>query len=137
MQRINLSRLANTLQAWKSCVASDKKVMAMSHDTAIDLMLEALPHGSGIDNGVKLDREASSNNLLVFHLSFHHMDEQGGYDGWTEHRLSVRPSFIHGYEMYISGKDRNYTKEYLQQVFDGIFYCDPMEPRPANRPEGE
>jgi len=46
------------------------------------------------------------------------MDGMGGYDGWTEHKITVRPSLQFGFNMKISGRDRNGAKEYLYQVYE-------------------
>ncbi len=78
---------------------------------------EYLPSGSGIDNGTKLDLDKSFGEKLVFYTSFHHMDEGGSYDGWTEHVVTVTPSFVHRISLVISGLDRNFVKEHLHQVF--------------------
>ena len=57
------------------------------------LVKEHMPSGSGFDCGTQLAWEKMSsggttikwNGKLVFKTSFHHMDEHGGYDGWTEY----------------------------------------------------
>lgn len=76
-----------------------------------------LPSGSGIDSGPTLDIQASSAERLVIDLSYHHMDAHGGYDGWTDHRITVRPSLIHTVKLTISGQDRNGTKDYLYEIY--------------------
>ena len=78
-----------------------------------------LPSGSGFDCGTKLDIEASKPNRLVFITSFHHMDEHGGYDGWTEHKIIVTPSLVYGFELRVTGKDRNDIKDYIAEVMHG------------------
>jgi len=45
------------------------------------------------------------------------MNEHGFYDGWTEHRITVKPSLAFGFELTISGRDRNEIKDYLSDVF--------------------
>lgn len=44
-------------------------------------------------------------------------NENGMYDGWTQHSIIVRPSFVHGLDITITGKDRNQIKEYLHDVY--------------------
>ena len=78
---------------------------------------EHLPSGSGFDCGTTLDIEASKPNRLVFTTSFHHMDEHGGYDGWTEHKIIVTPSLVHGFELKVTGKNRNDIKDYIAEYF--------------------
>ena len=75
----------------------------------------ALPSGSGFDSGSKLD-ESSTPNKLVFSTAFHHMDEAGYYDGWTEHKVIVTPTFG-GIDVRVTGKNRNQIKEYISEVF--------------------
>lgn len=81
---------------------------------------EALPSGSGIDSGTRIDRDQSKPNRIVLDFSFHHMDEHGYYDGWTQHRAIVTPSLTahSGFELRITGRDRNQLKDYLHDVFD-------------------
>jgi hypothetical protein len=77
-----------------------------------------LPSGSGIDCKTKIDLDASRDDCIVMHAPFHHMNENGMYDGWTEHTLRVRPSFVHGFTISISGRDRNDIKDYLHEVYE-------------------
>ena len=48
--------------------------------------------------------------------SFHHMDEWGGYDGWTDHDIFISASFIDPEITSISGRDRNDIKDYIAQL---------------------
>lgn len=76
-----------------------------------------LPSGSGIDSGVKFDFDASTPEKLVFDFGYHHMNDGGYYDGWTNHSLIVTPSLQFGFSLRITGKDRNDTKDYLHEIF--------------------
>ncbi len=80
----------------------------------LDKLVDLLPSGSGIDRGTKL--VSASASKIVLECSFHHMDEHGFYDGWTEHRITVRPTFS-GLDVTISGRNRNDIKEYLHEVY--------------------
>jgi hypothetical protein len=77
--------------------------------------METAPSGSGFDNGTQIDRDRS--DVLIFSTSFHHMDEAGGYDGWTEHTVRVKPSLAWGFDLTVSGRDRNGIKDYIADVF--------------------
>jgi len=79
-----------------------------------------LPSGSGIDAGCKVLVEESNENRLVIKTAFHHMNEVGYYDGWTHHKIIVTPSLIHGFDLRITGRDKNGIKEYLGQLFDHV-----------------
>ncbi len=61
--------------------------------------------------------EMSSGELLEFKTAFHHMDENGCYDGWTEHTVTVTPSLIHEFTVKVSGRDRNEIKSYIAETF--------------------
>ena len=79
---------------------------------------ELLPSGSGLDCGTTLDLGSSTGNCVVLHASFHHMDENGSYDGWTDHTIRVRGSMIHGIELTVSGPNRNDIKGYLYEIYE-------------------
>jgi len=83
-----------------------------------DLVLKYLPQGSGFDSGTKLDFSKSTCNKLVFNTSFHHMDDFGSYAGWTEHRVTIKPSLAFGHIVSVSGRNRNDIKEYIATQFD-------------------
>lgn len=115
--------LAVLVQAIQNCRKTSDKMShnpywLNRHQARLDLILkEHMPHGSGIDNGVKLDIERSSAEKLVFTVDYHHMNEDGYYDGWTHHVITVRSSLAYGLELKISGPDRNGIKDYLHETF--------------------
>lgn len=80
-------------------------------------MEAALPSGSGIDRGTIIDRERSRPDRIVLVCSFHHMNEHGYYDGWTDHEVIVRPSLAWGFTLRVTGRDRNGIKDYLHDVY--------------------
>lgn len=82
--------------------------------TRLDQLVNLLPSGSGVDCGTKL--VSASASKIVLECGFHHMDENGFYDGWTEHRITVRPTFD-SLDIHISGRSRNDIKEYLHEVY--------------------
>ena len=84
----------------------------------IKTIMDSAPHGSGIDCCVQLD-DSSTPNHLVFALSFHHMNDGGMYDGWSKHSVVITPDLISGYNICITGRDRNQIKEYLYDVMSG------------------
>lgn len=78
-------------------------------------LLDELPSGSGWDNGTKLG--TSTGERIVLFGSFHHMDENGFYCGWTDHEVHVTPSLRFGFDLRITGRDRNEIKDYLHDLF--------------------
>lgn len=89
------------------------------HTDAIEqIERDYLPSGSGFDAGTKIDLEASNGNRLVLVTEFHHMNEMGGYDGWTTHRVIVEPDLYYGFTLTITGRDRDQIKDYLSDMFN-------------------
>jgi hypothetical protein len=86
----------------------------------LEKILELLPSGSGIDSGIQFDEDKSNPNKLIFKFSFHHMSSDGYYDGWTEHKLIIKPEFG-SFDLNITGKDRNMIKDYLYDMFYNLF----------------
>lgn len=108
---------ASLVTAIANCVAAGNEAWRLTHtERLVTLCREHMPHGSGIDAGTYIELPVSSARKLVFRTSYHHMNEHGSYDGWTEHDVTVRPAF-EGYDITISGPDRNGIKEYLHEVF--------------------
>lgn len=81
--------------------------------------LSEFPSGSGFDHGTKL-LDASTPDRLVFQADFHHMDDLGGYCGWSEHKVIVTPSLAHEFNLRVTGRDKRGIKEYIAETFA---YC--------------
>jgi len=107
-------------------------VYAINH-TKQDLVFEAedrinalvkkyLPHGSGFDSGTKFIYGRSNYNKLLFSADFHHMDKHGCYDGWTEHSVIITPDLAFGFNVKVTGRNRNGIKEYISDHFSDIYY---------------
>lgn len=114
--------LARTVGAYKRCsdpsANTSQADWGEKHEAYIEkLVKEHMPSGSGIDTGTVLDIERSTEKKLVFTFSYHHMDECGGYNGWTDHKLTVKGSLAFGFELAIGGRDRNDVKDYLHEVY--------------------
>ena len=112
--------LASTCDARLRCTKhldTHKEWYDRHEDTIESIVSDFLPHGSGIDSGVKFNFEHSTGEKLVLDTAFHHMDENGYYDGWSNHTITVRPSLRFGFTLSISGRNRNDIKDYLSDVF--------------------
>ncbi len=111
--------IASALNALSNCIAGNNTAWQSKHEANLHtLAKDFLPSGSGIDCGTKIDIDTSLRQLgrIVLTLSYHHMNECGMYDGWTEHRVIISPSLQFGFDIKIGGRDRNSIKEYLADV---------------------
>jgi hypothetical protein len=118
-------KIASTLAAIQNCRDSGNSEWLARHaETLATIERNELPSGSGIDSGTRVDVERSTPEKLVFLASFHHMNDCGMYDGWTEHRVTVRPSLVYGLDIRVSGRDRNGIKDYLADVFQTALTAD-------------
>ena len=124
-QRIVYQQIASSLDAMRNCQAHHAEPgkahltewIDKHEERALTLTRDYLPSGSGFDCGTTLNVDASRDNKLVFETSFHHMDESGGYDSWTEHTITVRPSLTFTLDITVSGRDRNDIKDYIHEAF--------------------
>ena len=87
------------------------------NDSIKKLVRDHMPSGSGVDMRTKIDLISCNEKRIVFNFSFHHMNENGLYDGWTEHTLIIKPSFT-DFDMSITGRNQNDIKEYFYDVYN-------------------
>lgn len=107
--------IAALLQAIDNCEKSNNKEWLDKHTQHLtDLITHYLPSGSGFDSGTKLIKYKPGE--ISFFAPFHHMNENGMYDGWTDHTIIVTPSFD-GIDLRITGRDRNDIKDYIHEMF--------------------
>ena len=103
--------------AIENCERSGNSEWLAKHRGNLVRVCRFLPSGSGIDNGTKLVEISTSPERIKLTCGFHHMDEHGGYDGWTEHAVYVTPSFS-GINVRVTGSNnRNDINDYLHDVF--------------------
>ncbi len=133
MARYLYSELSGLIQARRNSAqniakrpeASNSQYWCDKHRDTIDsLVKQHMPHGSGFDAGTIIDLDASHADKLVFHTSFHHMNDGGFYDGWTEHTITVTPALHGDFHLRISGRNRNDIKEMVYQDFDYLLRTD-------------
>lgn len=123
-KKVNISQckrflevLSVLLAQWRNLEKTpDHPRLACCEDQIRHMVREFLPSGSGFDGGTQFNQAKSTPDKLVFETEYHHMNE-GFYDGWSKHTITVKPSFG-GFHMTISGKNRNDIKDYIGQVFD-------------------
>lgn len=110
--------IAGMLQAKLNCEATGNIQWRNRHGWRIEeLVKEHAPSGSGFDNGTRLNFAESKPEKLVFDTSFHHMNDGGVYDGWTDHKVIVTASLVHDYDIRVTGRDRNGIKDFIGETF--------------------
>lgn len=110
-------QLASTLAAWDNCIAANNSAWRDNWDEYLDHLVKIhLPSGAGFDTGTTLDRDKSSTQRLVFHTAYHHMNDHGYYDGWTEHQVVVTADLL-GIDVRVTGRDRNGIKDFIEEMF--------------------
>lgn len=112
------AKLASLCDAYHTCIKTGNDFAAIHEDTINTLVNKYMPSGSGIDTGTKIDLDRSNGNKLVFTFSYHFMDENGYYDGWQDYTLIVTASLAFGFDMRITGKNRDDIKDYFYQTFE-------------------
>lgn len=109
-------KIASVNEARKNCERNGNTEWLDRWAKTLENIEAELPSGSGFDSGTEFDMERSNARKLVFHTSYHHMDDGGCYDGWTDHAITIVPTFD-GFDMKISGRNRNDIKKYIGDVF--------------------
>ncbi len=119
--------IASLQAARDNCNASGNGEWSDKHSVRLSAIIrEHMPSGAGIDNGTKLS-EDSTPERLVFTFGYHHMNDVGMYDGWTEHKCIVTASLVTGITLRITGRDRNGLKDYLYDTFHQALTADTEE----------
>lgn len=111
--------LAKSCVAVQNCLKNNNTIWFPRWTDFIERMAkECLPSGGGFDSSTTVDIDASSDGKLVLNTSFHHMNGDGLYDGWTEHQVFVTPSLQFGFNLRVTGPNRNQVKDLIDQVFN-------------------
>lgn len=110
-------QIASLCVARRNCIKAGNTEWQSNHSETLErIARDYLPSGSGIDSGTTIDLDATDIDKIVLTTSYHHMNENGMYDGWTDHKITIRPSFL-GLDINIGGRNRNDIKDYLHDVF--------------------
>lgn len=115
--------ISGTLEAMENCRKTSNSMWLEKHRDTLKRLQKLLPSGSGFDAGSHID-EVENDATRGFRLrtSFHHMNDVGYYDGWTEHMVRVRATF-HGLDITVTGSNRNDIKDHIAEVFrDALSY---------------
>lgn len=112
-----IDRIVGSLMALKSAIPEWRE---RHLEVLEEIQRYHLPGGSGFDRGTRIDLDKSTPERVVFTTSFHHMDENGHYNGWTDHTVVVTPSFVYGVNIRVTGRNKNNIKEYIDETFRGV-----------------
>ena len=91
MSRPLYREIASIVQANNNCEKAGNGEWFDKHHERLAKLIDLLPSGSGIDCGTRIEIDICRPEKLVFTLGFHHMNDGGMYDGWTDHILTVTP----------------------------------------------
>lgn len=112
--------LARLLLARATCERTGNHEWRARHSQRVCMLAGSmLPSGGGFDNGCILILEDSRPDRLVFTADYHHMDDEGFYCGWSDHKVVVTPSLAFGFKLRVTGKNWRDVKDYIHQCFDG------------------
>ena len=123
---------AQTVEQHARCVGSTNTRWSKITKRRIDEAVKnGFPSGSGFDCGTRFDLSSHVDQFvksgrvtsLRFIVEFHHMNEVGSYDGWTAHTVTVKPSLASGFDLSVSGPNRNEIKDYIADTFHCLL-CD-------------
>lgn len=118
-RRAVYQHLASALTAYRNCIDSGNSEWECRHANWIKWLVDnKLPSGGGFDNGTSYDLDKWSPTSIVFATSWHHMDQNGYYSGWTHHNITITADLAGGFNIRVGGSNRNDIKDYIAEVFD-------------------
>ena len=116
MEKKTYQLIALLLQAIENCESSGNTEWIPTHEARLaDIAANRLPRGSGINNGVSVS-EKSTPQRIVLNFGYHHMNEHGFYDGWSDYEAIVTPCLIDGFNLRVKGDNRNDILDYLHEI---------------------
>lgn len=111
-----IQEIASQIAIYQNQTCLNHTIVQKAETKLLWLSKNCLPSGSGIDCGTKIQLDKSRYSWVYLYCGFHPMDANGYYDGWTKHHIKVFPTFD-GFEISISGRNRNDIKAYLYDVY--------------------
>ena len=118
-----IKAIVQAITAQENCERNGAPITAQMWGEVIRrLASECLPSGSGFDAGTTIG--GAGDRCVFLHTSYHHMNQHGFYDGWTEHTISVRPSFLHELDISIGGRDRNGIKDVIHDAMNAALRAE-------------
>ena len=96
-------QLARIIGAYYRSIESKNTLWEEKHEATIRKMEKELP-AVQVSIAVQIDLERSTGERIVLKTAYHHMNENGMYDGWTEHRIIITPSLQYNYNLKITAE---------------------------------
>jgi len=111
--------IASVIDSKNNCELSGNTEWKLNWEKVLShIEKEILPSGAGFDRGTDIILTPNQ-DTLVLETAYHFMDEHGGYDGWEDLNITVKPSLIHGITLEITGNCRD-AEDYIHDVFNDL-----------------
>ena len=123
MKKIETCNILSTVQAYHNCEKSGNSLWYEKHETnIIDTLLEALPHGSGIDG--KWDIEIEDKKIVCINF-YHVMNSDGYYTHYIDFRLNIRTDYrdINGRLIFSITGNFGKCQDIKDYLYESIDYC--------------
>jgi len=112
--------LAQWIDAYHRSVERGATDWVENHRATIEAAIDATaPYD------LKFDFDESNGEKLLMWMEYHHMNEQGMWDGWESYSIRVKGSLQFGTDIYIGGRDRHDVKEMLYDTI-GMWLNTPV-----------
>lgn len=115
----------NWIQAYSAAMAALGNCERTTNHYWVDRWIERLkqledylPHGSGIDDGIKIT--SCTDRALKGHFDFHCMNDGGYYDGYAAYSFTATAVFD-GIDLNLRGQDKDGLKDYLGDLLHKVF----------------
>ena len=87
-----IQKIYSAWQAKENCERNNfQEWLANWRDELREIEKNYLPHGSGFDNGTKIEKV--TDQKIILKSAFHIMDDSGYYREWIDFIIIVRPGF--------------------------------------------
>ena len=100
MEKPLYQAIAQTLNAYQTCVRLNKSEWINNHETRLEELANSLPHGSGFDHTPSIMTEKGDGDTKFYvYGAYHCMNENGMYDGWINFTVKVTANMIGDYDV--------------------------------------
>lgn len=119
-----VQRFAGLIWARLNCIENKNDNWQYRHEDSIETIIkDRLPSVSEVDGETTINYEKSKPDRIVINSSCLVRDEWGGYAGWVDYRVIIKPSLQFGFELNIVGnfssnRDAFGVKDYLYEIYE-------------------